>query len=109
MAFGLTVTLTRPIIDHTGEAPQSAPIPFGGVRGLRAPHDEPPTKRRRVDETTPTKHRPMKDCLRAQVLPHVSKAVASLDRRIHRVNDIAVQVWDSVGTALGQKLTIYPD
>lgn len=107
MAFGLTATVIRPTIDHAGGSPQPAPISFVDVHKLPTVHDEPPPKRRRVEEPKPRKRRAMKDCLRAQVLPHVSRAVSHLDRNIYRVDDIAVQVRKLVECYRCAWLTMY--
>lgn len=99
MSLGLTATATRAYIDLTDEThrPQTPTLqfPVAPVQLLLIPHDEPPVKRRRVDNAL-TRRRGLKECLQEQVLPHVSQVVRSLPEGVYYVNNLAVQVWGEV-------------
>ncbi|KAH7133387.1 WD40-repeat-containing domain protein [Dactylonectria estremocensis] len=92
MSFGLTETATRTHIDHTGDAPHPAttPFPHAPIQLLPVQHEEPPLKRRRV-ENADTLRRSLKECLQEQVLPHVSQVVRTLPEGTYHVDKIAVQ------------------
>lgn len=99
MSFGLTAIATRTYIDLTDDTPRPpAPtlqFPVAPVQLLPIPHEEPPLKRRRVDNAI-TRRRGLKECLQEQVLPHVSQVVRSLPEGVYYVNNLAVQVWEKV-------------
>ncbi|KAF4991754.1 hypothetical protein FDECE_13930 [Fusarium decemcellulare] len=75
-----------PLIDR-GERP---PVPLPLLTSLPVPRDEPPQKRRRVDQGE-RRRRNVKECIRDQVLPHVSRVVKNLPANVYRVDDIAIQ------------------
>lgn len=70
MTFALTATVSRPIIDLTGEAPR---------------------KRRRVDNGG-TRRRGLRECLQYQLLPHISAAVRELPEGVFNEDAIGIQV-----------------
>lgn len=88
MSFGLTATVSRPFNDGGGRPPV-VPLPL--LSTIPPPRDEPPQKRRRVDQVE-TRRRNVKDCLNQQVLPHVSRAIGALPAGVYRVNEIAIGV-----------------
>ncbi|KAF7535909.1 hypothetical protein G7Z17_g13121 [Cylindrodendrum hubeiense] len=92
MNFGPTATATRTYIDLTSEAPHAPTLqyPPAPVQLLPIPHEEPPPKRRRVDNAV-TRRRSLKECLQEQVLPHVSQVVKSLPPGVYDINKLAVQ------------------
>jgi hypothetical protein len=87
MSFGLTTTISRSLTDH-GNVP-TAPIPL--LNTLLRSADEPPLKRRRVDQPLPRK-RSVKECLRHQVYPLVQNAIASLKGDDYHINALTIKV-----------------
>ncbi|KAH8714158.1 hypothetical protein BGZ61DRAFT_448524 [Ilyonectria robusta] len=79
------------LTDETHRPPTpTLQFPVAPVQLLPIPHDEPPVKRRRVDNAL-TRRRGLKECLQEQVLPHVSQVVRSLPEGVYYVNNLAVQ------------------
>ncbi|KPM35327.1 hypothetical protein AK830_g11248 [Neonectria ditissima] len=108
MSFGLTATATRPYIDLTGDTPHPSNVarqyPPAPVQLLPVPPEEPPPKRRRVEDAV-THRRSLKECLQAQVLPHVSQVVRALPEGVFHVNTMAVQGIVQAVTAIARTAT----
>ncbi|KAK7393924.1 hypothetical protein QQX98_013291 [Neonectria punicea] len=103
MSFGLTATATRPYIDLSGDAPHPLTVarqyPPTPVQLLPVPPEEPPLKRRRVDDAADdaiASRRSLKECLREQVLPHVSQIVRALPEGAFNVNKMAIQAATAI-------------
>ncbi|KAH7153057.1 hypothetical protein EDB81DRAFT_647593 [Dactylonectria macrodidyma] len=97
MSFGLTETAIRTHIDLTGDSPcpPTNSFPHAPIQLLPIQHEEPPLKRRRVENAV-TLRRSLKECLQDQVLPHVSKVVRTLPEGLYHVDKIAVQAMTTL-------------
>jgi hypothetical protein len=110
----LTLTTTRPYLDLKGDAPpqplttSSSKYHTAPVQLLPVPREEPPQKRRRVEDghgrkDYGTRRRTLKECLQEQVLPHVIKAVTELPPGVYHAEDITIRVCVRF-TATGQPI-----
>lgn len=95
MSLTQTAIPSRQVIDLTTEpSPPAALV----VHAVGAPSGEPPAKRQRVDHGgSNSATRPLKECMRLQLLPHVKRAIAGLPAGDYDKGSVAVQVRVSRG------------
>ena len=120
MGVTLTATTSRTVIDLTVDSQplSQAPIstlaswkrldsPAGHERGVQV--QSPPAKRRRVDNGGLVKRRDLRQCLVAQVFPHLNQAAGGLSPDSFRTDGIAQEVGIQVTSDMAYGMVLIVD